>query len=178
MRGRKTSPRTMTSIKRARRLRQAAPATERTLWRALRHRRLAGFKIRRQVPIGPYVADFVCLRHRLIIEADGPFHDARTWMRRDAWLRSQGFRVLRFTNREIDNLDHVHGRILEAVEAPPFYPSPLVGEGGPEGAGCGVEDHLRSHAADDAQHSYASPSRPLIRPASQATFSRKGRRLS
>jgi very-short-patch-repair endonuclease len=109
----------MTTPSRSRTLRQAAPATERTLWRALRGRRLGGLKFRRQVPLGPYVVDFLCLRHRLIIEADGPFHDVEDDARRDAWLQAQGFHVLRFTNREVNNLDHVRGRILAAVEAPP-----------------------------------------------------------
>ncbi len=59
----------------ARALRRTAPATERFLWRLLRNRRLAGLKFRRQLPIGPYVVDFLCLSHRLTVEADGPFHD-------------------------------------------------------------------------------------------------------
>ena len=57
---------------------------------------MADLKIRRQVPIGRYIADFVCLRHRLIIEFDGPFHDEEEDAIRDAWLATQYFRVLRF----------------------------------------------------------------------------------
>ena len=48
--------------------------------------------------MGPYVADFVCLRHRLIVEADGPFHDPAADAERDAWLKAQGFKVMRFRN--------------------------------------------------------------------------------
>jgi very-short-patch-repair endonuclease len=112
----------------ARRLRREPPATERLLWKLLRNRRLDGLKFRRQLPLGRYVADFVCLRHRLIVEADGPHHtDSTTDAVRDAWLRSQGFRVLRFLNAEIQgHPDRVLGVILEACAAPP---SPLAGEG-------------------------------------------------
>jgi very-short-patch-repair endonuclease len=110
----------------ARQLRREPPATERLLWRLLRDRRLEGLKFRRQVPIGRYVVDFVCLRHRLVIEADGPHHqDSPTDPLRDAWLIGQGFRVLRFVNGEIQGYpDRVLGLILEAVAAPPCDPSP------------------------------------------------------
>ncbi|HWF75936.1 MAG TPA: endonuclease domain-containing protein [Caulobacteraceae bacterium] len=82
----------------------------------MRDRRLDGLKFRRQVPLGPYVADFVCLRHRLVIEADGPFHDAEHDARRDDWLRSQQFRVLRFPNTMIAVYpDEVLERIREAA---------------------------------------------------------------
>jgi very-short-patch-repair endonuclease len=110
----------------ARRLRRAPPATERLLWTLLRDRRLDGLKFRRQVPLGRYVADFVCMRHRLIIEADGPYHeDSPTDETRDAWLRGQGFRVLRFTNKAIQDFpEAVLTQILAAT-----LPSPLAGEG-------------------------------------------------
>lgn len=58
----------------ARRMRHEPSTMERKLWAILRDRRLEGLKFQRQVVIGPYVADFVCLRRRLIVEADGPFH--------------------------------------------------------------------------------------------------------
>ncbi|MBS0362771.1 MAG: DUF559 domain-containing protein [Proteobacteria bacterium] len=86
---------------RARALRQSAPLAERILWKLLRDRRLIGLKFRRQVPVGPYVLDFVCFAHRLIIEADGPFHDATRDAIRDDWLAAQGFRTLRMPNRMI-----------------------------------------------------------------------------
>jgi len=110
----------------ARRLRRDPPATERLLWKLLRDRRLDGLKFRRQVPLGRYVADFVCMRHRLIIEADGPHHeDSLTHGERDAWLRGQGFRVLRFTNGAIQGSpDAVLNQILAVT-----LPSPLAGEG-------------------------------------------------
>jgi very-short-patch-repair endonuclease len=82
----------------------------------LRDRRLEGLKFRRQVPLGRYVADFLCLRHRLVVEADGPHHeDGLHDETRDAWLRAQGFRVLRFINRRIqDGPDAVLTEILRA----------------------------------------------------------------
>jgi len=106
---------------RARRMRHNPSATERVLWDRLRGSRLGGLKFRRQMPMGPYVLDFVCLRFRLIVEADGPFHDPARDAIRDAWLKDQGFRVLRFSNREIQNEgDAVAERILSAVnELPP-----------------------------------------------------------
>ena len=85
----------------ARRMRKAPAATEDHLWRLLRDRRLGGLKFRRQVPIGRYIADFACFRHRLIIEADGPFHDPTSDAERDEWLTGQGFRVLRFKNDDL-----------------------------------------------------------------------------
>lgn len=91
------------------------PAAERQLWKLLRDSRLCGLKFRRQVPLGPYVADFLCLRHRLVVELDGPFHDPQRDAVRDAWLVGQGFRVLRFANQDMANPDRVLSRILEAV---------------------------------------------------------------
>jgi len=86
----------------ARTQRAAMTRAEAILWRELRNRRLGGFKFRRQVPIGPYVVDFLCYEGRLIVELDGPpHHDSRQRdqdARRDAWLDSQGFRILRFQN--------------------------------------------------------------------------------
>ena len=103
----------------AKSMRREPSATERLLWKILRDRRLGGLKFRRQVPIGPYVADFVCLRHRLIVEADGPHHDTEHDQVRDAWLGGQGFKVIRFRNEEFERgPDLVLSAILVAVEAP------------------------------------------------------------
>lgn len=90
---------------RAKVMRKEPALYERRLWTLLRDRRLEGLKFRRQIVIGRYIADFVCLRHRLIVEADGPQHEDRIEhdAARDAWLNEQGFVVLRFTNSEIEN---------------------------------------------------------------------------
>jgi very-short-patch-repair endonuclease len=75
---------------------------EEMLWLHLRAGRLDGLKFRRQVPIGPYIADFTCFEARLIVELDGPPHDDPVQRdhdeSRDRWLRSQEFNVLRFSN--------------------------------------------------------------------------------
>jgi very-short-patch-repair endonuclease len=105
------------TVNQARALRRTAPSTELLPWKLLRDRRLSGFKFRRQVPIGPYVVDFVCLRHRLIVEADGPFHDEERDAARDAWLIANGFRVLRLKNKEV-GVDHVFARVLQIVGEP------------------------------------------------------------
>ena len=98
-------------------MRKAPVATEELLWLLLRDRRLDGLKFRRQVPIGAYVADFVCFRHRLIIEADGPFHgDGSNDAGRDEWLMKQGFRVLRFPNNAVhEQREQVIDAILRAA---------------------------------------------------------------
>src|SRR5258708_454659 len=86
----------------ARRLRTAMTDAERRLWSALRDRRLQGYKFRRQHPLGPFIVDFFCIEHRLVIEADGGQHaNNERDDRRTAWLRSQGWRVLRFWNNEV-----------------------------------------------------------------------------
>jgi very-short-patch-repair endonuclease len=87
---------------RARALRANETDAERTLWRLLRDRRLQSTKWRRQVPIGVYIADFVCFEHRLIVECDGSQHAGKRHdISRDDWLRGQGFTIARFWNHEI-----------------------------------------------------------------------------
>src|SRR5882757_912032 len=104
-------------VKRARALRSNPSATEKLLWSRPRQRKLSGLKFRRQTPMGPYVLDFLCLRHRLVVEADGPFHEPERDAIRDAWLEAKGFRVLRFRNQEIYNSPEiVADRILAAIE--------------------------------------------------------------
>jgi very-short-patch-repair endonuclease len=73
---------------------------ERALWQALRRGRIPGTRFRRQVPIGRYIADFACLRSRLVVELDGSQHAERAQYddERSTFLKTQGFRVLRFWN--------------------------------------------------------------------------------
>ncbi|MDO9336184.1 MAG: endonuclease domain-containing protein [Caulobacter sp.] len=100
-------------------MRHAPTLLEELLWKVLRNRRLEHLKFRRQVPIGRYVVDFLCPRHRLIVEADGPFHDPEQDAIRDAWLLSQGFRVLRFPNSTVSNRpNEVTVAILKATATP------------------------------------------------------------
>ena len=92
------------------RMRRDPTTAEIKFWYQVRDRRLEGWKFRRQVQIGPYIADFVCLEHNLIIELDGGQHAERTEpdVIRDACLAAQGFRVIRFWNADIlTNMDGV-----------------------------------------------------------------------
>ncbi len=86
---------------RARDMRKAMSPAERALWYALRDRRFSGLKFRRQVPLGPYIADFYCPEYRLVVEADGGGHTPLTDALHDRWLADHGFRVLRFWNSAI-----------------------------------------------------------------------------
>jgi very-short-patch-repair endonuclease len=116
-------------IVRARELRKESTGPEKKLWETLRRKRVDGLRFRRQYPIGPYFADFVCLPARLIVEVDGGQHaDNDEQIRHDkartAWLESQNFRVLRFWNLDVmDNLEGVIDRIADAVRTPPPAPS-------------------------------------------------------
>ena len=85
---------------RAKEMRSDPVVTEKLFWSLVRNRRLGGHKFKRQVPIGPYIADFVCAEGDVIVELDGPTHEVRAGYdaARDAWLRAQGYTVLRFTN--------------------------------------------------------------------------------
>jgi very-short-patch-repair endonuclease len=87
---------------RARDMRRTLTDAEKKLWYALRDRRLQTVKFRRQAPVGPYIADFLCVQRKLVVEADGSQHgeNARDNVR-DAWFASNGYRVLRFWNHEI-----------------------------------------------------------------------------
>ena len=117
----------------AKKMRREMTAAEQRLWHYLRAGRLQGYKFRRQQPMGSYIADFVCVNPKLIIEADGGQHsDAPGDERRDTWLRSQGFTVLRFWNNEImTNLEGVLSNIASVTSDFPLSPgpSPARGEG-------------------------------------------------
>ena len=90
---------------------------ERKLWFALRDRRLAAFEFRRQVPLGPFIVDFLCYQATLVIEVDGGQHaESVRDMRRDEWLAANNFRVLRFWNHDVlSNIEGVLTVILEAL---------------------------------------------------------------
>ena len=108
----------------ARALRKNLTPQEVKLWVKLRELKPLGFHFRRQAPIGRYIVDFVSFRSQLIIEADGGQHGmaggARSDQVRDVFLLSQGFRVLRFWNSDIDaNLAGVMQSILGALNQSP-----------------------------------------------------------
>ncbi|NNF09763.1 MAG: DUF559 domain-containing protein [Acidimicrobiia bacterium] len=105
---------------RARSLRKDMTAAELSLWQQLRGRKL-GVRFHRQDPIGPFIADFVCRERHLVVEADGAPHERSEHdVRRDEYLSRQGYRVLRFWNRDIAfHLEDVLATIRTALEAPP-----------------------------------------------------------
>jgi very-short-patch-repair endonuclease len=122
----------------ARTLRRRATEPEQKLWWHLRHRLpVDGSHFRRQVAIGPYVADFCCLKAKLIVEVDGNHHghDANIArdQRRTSYLASQGYTVLRFSNREV--MTETNG-VLEAIHAHLSTPTPNPSpQGGGERSG-------------------------------------------
>ena len=88
------------------------------LWRQLRKRQILGFKFRRQHPLGRYIVDFACPDARLVIEIDGGQHieQHKYDKARTDWLSTQGYKVLRFWNNEIqENLDGVTETILREL---------------------------------------------------------------
>ena len=89
-------------LDKVRRLRRNLTDAERKLWFELRDRRLRSFKFVRQEPIGPYVADFVCRECSLVVEVDGGQHaDNSHDAARHRFLRSEGYRILRFWNTDM-----------------------------------------------------------------------------
>lgn len=107
-------------VTRARTLRREQTDAERKLWWALRARRLEGFKFKRQVPIGRYIADFMCFECKLIVELDGSQHLAQVAYdeARTRWLEAQGYRVVRFWNVDVLlNTDRVMEEIWVIAEA-------------------------------------------------------------
>jgi very-short-patch-repair endonuclease len=109
--------------KNARALRQRLTPQEVKLWVKLRELKSTGSHFRRQAPIGPYIVDFVSFKWRVVIEVDGGQHGLQAGQQadeeRDAFLRSQGFKILRFWNSDVDrNLDGVIETIRDAVTSP------------------------------------------------------------
>jgi len=106
---------------RATALRNKATDSEQKLWRYLRRRQIRGLRFRRQVPIGPYIADFACLEIALIIEVDGGQHlESERDVVRERYLRAQGFCILRFWNNQVlSETEAVLQMIFEATGMPP-----------------------------------------------------------
>ena len=111
----------------AKALRSKQTDAEQRLWYHLRAHRFMGLKFKRQKPLGRYIVDFVCLERRLIIEIDGGQHAEQVAydQHRDAWLRSQGYAVLRFWNNDVmQQLENV----LEQIRCS-LSPSPSTTSG-------------------------------------------------
>ncbi len=91
------------ALNRSRLLRQNETTTEKLLWSALRARQICGLKFRRQHNIGPFFADFVCIKHRLIVEVDGGYHNTviTSDTRRERYLYNNGWDILRVTTLQV-----------------------------------------------------------------------------
>jgi len=123
----KTSSREMWWIlkERAREHRKEQTTAEKLLWQQLRGSKL-GYKIRRQHPVEGFIADFICIMKYLVIEVDGDYHldpeqkeydDQRTFI-----LEQRGFKVIRFTNQEVESkLDVVVQKIQSTLDSMPDY---------------------------------------------------------
>jgi len=161
----------------AKALRNNPTEAERFLWSMLRRKQLAEFRFRRQVPIGPYVADFVCLSARLIVEVDGGQHGRREAhdRKRTVWLESQNFRVMRFWNNEILGNDtgvlemimaalkvapaamkRASSNTLRRRESPPPQPSPVKGEGADRAAAQKSSPPLRGRVREGGSNRTAA----------------------
>ncbi|MDH4562471.1 endonuclease domain-containing protein [Pseudomonas sp. BN411] len=114
----------------ARQLRAGQTEAERLLWQRLRSRQLLGLKFRRQRPLGRYVVDFICFERMLIVELDGGQHlESDRDQARDDWLRSKGFRVLRFWNHDVflqtePVMEAIRQAAEEAFPGNPLTPGP------------------------------------------------------
>ena len=113
-------------FERANELRKNMTETEKILWQRLRHKKLDGFKFRRQHPLIQFVADFYCHEARLVIEIDGGYHLDEEQKENDEnrtyELEQVGINVIRFTNDEVINhIEEVIERIKKELPArPPF----------------------------------------------------------
>ena len=116
VRGQKVSPE---MLERAKMLRREMTPAEKILWKHLKANRLNGLHFRRQQVVHGYYPDFYCHGHELIVEVDGGIHDLQVEYdaEREEYLRSLGFRIIRFANEEIQkDLKGVLQRIVEACE--------------------------------------------------------------
>jgi very-short-patch-repair endonuclease len=104
------------ATKRAQQLRNSATEPERRLWRHLSRRQLEGYKFSRQMPVGPFICDFMCRERQLIIELDGGQHaDSTRDASRTAFLEAEGYRVVRFWNNDV--LSNTQGVLQVIAEA-------------------------------------------------------------
>ncbi len=127
----------------ARNQRQTANEFAQDVWQLVRGRRLLGEKFRREHPVGPYTLDFVCLDLNLDVEIDGKDHltveGRQRDAKRDAYLKSLGFQVLRINGFRVaqdlhgvrDEIEEVVRRLRAASPSPPA-PLPEAGRGEPE----------------------------------------------
>ena len=117
---------------RSRELRLNATEAERKLWAQLSARKVSGVRFNRQFPIGPFICDFVSRTTKLVIEVDGGQHavDVEKDAARTAFLKSQGYRVIRFWNNDvIERIDGVISEIERVLTTCPPPTPPINGRG-------------------------------------------------
>jgi very-short-patch-repair endonuclease len=110
---------------RSRELRNNATPAERKLWQYISNRQLSGVRFNRQVPIGPFICDFVARTLKLVIEVDGGQHALNVQQdnNRTAFLEQHGYRVMRFWNNDVlENVEGVVAVIEQALTGPPLAP--------------------------------------------------------
>jgi len=142
--------------------------SEQRLWKELRK---LDAHIRRQAPIGRYIADFACQAKKLVIEVDGEVHERLDEVvlrdhERSEWLRGQGYRVVRFTNREVDA--DVFG-VVEAIKR--HLALPLDGEG----LGWGVTAEATKRTGEASAPGGACPSSSMPPPQTPALSPSRGK---
>ena len=102
------------ALKHARELRSSETNSEQLLWSMLRGSQLCGLKFRRQHPIDPFIADFVCIKHKLVVEIDGGYHNYTFAedQTREAHLRKQGWQVFRVTSMQVEENPYGVGMMI------------------------------------------------------------------
>ncbi|WP_082765269.1 MULTISPECIES: endonuclease domain-containing protein [unclassified Phenylobacterium] len=118
----------------ARRLRRDTSLPEGLLWRAIKGRKLLGFRFRRQHPMGPYVLDFYCRELMLCVEIDGASHSLgdqpQRDVRRDRWLAARGVRTVRLSASSVlEDVDDAVGTIIGILETEGVARAPSVAFG-------------------------------------------------
>ncbi|WP_297115993.1 endonuclease domain-containing protein [uncultured Enterobacter sp.] len=112
-------------MEKSKQLRKQMTPEELRLWYLLRSRRFFGYKFRRQMPIGPYIVDFACIKARLIIELDGGQHqnNEKYDSHRTEFMHANGWEVVRFWNNEFTSQEEeVLTVILQKLQC--LMPSP------------------------------------------------------
>ena|GEM_PF-1011510 len=107
-------------------LRKELTPAETKLWNQLRAKRLGGYRFRRQHPIGKFIADFACVKSKVVIEVDGDSHfteaaQARDEIRSD-FIKSKGWTIFRCTNLDIyNNMSGTPDSLLAALTRSPTF---------------------------------------------------------
>ena len=131
---------------RSRELRRNATEAERLLWRAISARKVAGARFNRQVPVGPFICDFVARSSKLVIEVDGGQHTPEADASRTAYLEGHGYEVIRFWNTDVlQNLDGVIAAINSKLAARPS-PNPSR-----EREGSKIDAPLANHSPSEGR---------------------------